>query len=203
MFEHVINRLPSQSALQMRGRDERRCAIYARPEGHAARNLYELAEMALKELCGRGAFDDRWTFTGIGCLTPQPAVDLGGGHVLEFTPKMSEEAYTGFVRSLDLGVSLMYSPHPSVVPFEFATTGAMVVTNTFCNRPADWYAGISRNIVPCEPTLPGVISALEHALGRVEDFDGRAQNTLLPANADWPQVFDSVFLERTVGGLLA
>ena len=201
-FEHVINRLPSQSASDMRARRQRNCAVYARPEAHACRNLYELAELALKQLCGRGAFDDRWTFTGLGCLAPTAPVELGGGHRLEFTPKMSEEAYTGFVRSLDLGISLMYAPHPSVIPFEFATTGALVVTNTFSNRPADWYAGICGNLVPCEPTLPGTVAAIEAALERMEDFDGRADGALLPANADWPQVFDEAFLAETVGRLL-
>ena len=89
-----------------------------------------------------------------------------------------------------------------MVPFEFATTGALVVTNTFCNRPAEWFEAISQNIVPCEPTLPGVIAAVEAALARVEDFDARADNILIPDNADWPQVFDASFLEGTVGRLL-
>ncbi len=202
VFEHVINRLPSQSALDMRSRRTRNCAVYARPEAHACRNLYEIAELALKQLCAAGRFDDRWTFTGLGCLDATPPVELGGGHRLEFTPKMSEEAYTGFVRSLDLGISLMYAPHPSVIPFEFATTGALVVTNTFSNRPASWYAGICENIVPCEPTLPGAMASIEAALARIEDFDARAAGALLPANADWPQVFDDEFLEGTVGRLL-
>ncbi len=201
-FEHVINRLPSQSASDMRTRRSRTCAVYARPEGHASRNLYELAELALKELCARGVFDERWSFTGLGCLAPMPPVELGGGRRLEFVPKMTEEAYTGFVRQLDLGVSLMYAPHPSVIPFEFATTGAMVVTNTFSNRPADWYAAFSDNIVPCEPTLPAVIAAIEAAVARVEDFDARAACALLPANADWPQVFDAAWLDATVGPML-
>ncbi len=202
VFEHVVNRLPTQSALQMRARDTRTLALYARPEGHAGRNLYELAELALKQLCGQGLFDNRWRFVGLGCLAPLPPVELGGGHVLEFMQKMGEETYAGFMRGLDIGVSLMYAPHPSVVPFEFATTGALVVTNTFCNRPPDWLTDVSQNIVPCEPTLPGVIAALEQALARVEDFDSRAEHALLPANADWPQVFDAAFLEGSVGRLL-
>lgn len=202
VFEHVINRLPGQSASDMRGRRTRNCAVYARPEGHAARNLYELAELALKDLCARGRFDARWSFTGLGCLTPTAPVELGGGRRLEFVPKMSEEAYAGFVRQLDLGISLMYAPHPSVIPFEFATTGALVVTNTFSNRPARWYAGFSDNIVPCEPTLPAVTAAIEAALDRVDDFDARAAAALTPANADWPQVFDAAWLDETVGPVL-
>ncbi|MBE7218037.1 MAG: hypothetical protein INR64_06170 [Caulobacteraceae bacterium] len=202
VFEHVVQRLPHQSAADMRARRTRQCAIYARPEGHAARNLYELVELALKELCGRGAFDGRWSFTGLGCLAPTPPVDLGGGRRLVFAPKLGETEYAALVRQLDLGISLMYAPHPSVMPFEFATTGAMVVTNTFSNRPAGWFEGVSRNIVAGEPTVPGVVAAIEAALARVDDFDARAANAYSPAVADWPQVFDVAFLEDTVGRLL-
>ena len=158
--------------------------------------------LGLKDLCARGRFGSEWTFTGLGCLAPTAPEDLGCGHMLEFTPKMTEEAYAGFVRALDLGVSLMYAPHPSVIPFEFATTGALVVTNTFSNRPAEWFRSYSDNILPCEPTVPGAVASIEAALDRMEDFDSRAANTLLPANADWPQVFDRAFLEGTVGRLL-
>ena len=201
-FEHVVARLPHQSASDMRARRTRQCAIYARPEGHAARNLYELVELALKDLCGRGAFDPRWSFTGLGCLAPTPPVDLGGGHRLVFAPKLGETDYAALVRQLDLGISLMYAPHPSVMPFEFATTGAMVVTNTFSNRPAAWFDGVSKNIVAGEPTVPGVVAAIEAALARMDDFDARAANAYSPPVADWPQVFDTAFLDDTVGRLL-
>ena len=202
VFEHVIARLPAQSANDIKGRAERTLAVYARPEGHACRNLYELAELALKTLCAQGRFDERWRFVGLGSLTPLQPVDLGGGRILNFEPKMTEESYRRFVRDLDVGVSLMYAPHPSVVPFEFATTGALVVTNTFSNRPPEWFARISPNLVPCEPTLAGVIAGLDAALERVEDYEARVEGALIPANADWPQVFDTTFLDTTVGRLL-
>ena len=180
VFEHVIARLPPQSANDIRGRPTRTLALYARPEGHACRNLYELAELALKTLCAQGRFDARWRFVGLGSLTPLEPVDLGGGHALRFEPKMTEESYRRFVRDLDIGVSLMYAPHPSVIPFEFATTGALVVTNTFSNRPPEWFARISPNLVACEPTLAGVIAGLEAALARVEDYEARVEGALIP-----------------------
>ena len=96
----------------------------------------------------------------------------------------------------------MYAPHPSVIPFEFATTGALVVTNTYSNRPAAWFEGVSRNFVPCAPNLPGVIGALEAALARVEDHESRATHALVPPEADWPEVFTAAFLDDTVGRLL-
>jgi hypothetical protein len=202
VFEHVLNRLPRQTAADMKARRGRTLALYARPEGHAARNLYELAELALKTLCAQGRFDGRWRFVGLGALKPTPPVDLGGGCVLEFTPKLSEADYRRCLGGLDIGVSLMYAPHPSVIPFEFATTGALVVTNTFSNRQPEWFAKISPNLVACEPTLPGVTAGLEAALARVEDVEARAAGALIPVVEDWPQVFDAAFLDGSVGRLV-
>lgn len=195
VFEHVINILPQQSPQEMRAKQERLCAIYARPEGHAARNLYEFVELALEKLCLDGHFGPQWRFIGLGGLTDIPPVDLGGGHKLEFKQKMSEEEYIAYASAIDLGLSLMYAPHPSVVPFEFCTTGAVVVTNTFQNRPPAFFEAISSNIVTCEPNLDSFIDAIKRALVKVEDFDARAANAFHPQKVRWDQVFNADFVK--------
>lgn len=200
-FDHIINVLPNASAPELAGRSERVCAIYARPEGHAARNLYEFVEIALRRLCTAGRFAANWRFVGLGCLTPLPPVNLGGGHQLKFVQKMPEEDYVRFVRGLDLGISLMYAPHPSVVPFEFATTGALVVTNVFENRPADYFQALSANFIACEPTIDAVAGAIEAALARVEDFEARVAAAYRPERRTWADVFGPAFLDRTIGQL--
>lgn len=202
VFEHVINVLPRQELADVSARGERVLAFYARPETHASRNLYEIAELALRRLCTAGAFDRRWRFFGLGCLADLPAIDLGGGHRLEFVKKMPEADYVGFMQTLDIGLSLMYAPHPSLMPYEFATTGALVVTNTFENRTRRYFERISRNFVPCDPTIEGVSKAIREALGRVEDFPTRLANAYRPQARDWTQTFDDRFLDRTVGRLL-
>ena len=201
VFEQPINLLPFQSQQALAQRSERILALYARPEGHAARNLYEIAELALRELCSTGRLDDRWSIIGLGCLSQLPAVKLGGGHVLEFFPKMAEDEYVARMTALDIGISLMYSPHPSLVPFEFATTGALVVTNTFQNRPAEFFRARSANIIPCEPTVTGVRIAIEKALLRIDDFDTRVRNAYRPQST-WESTFSSEFVRSNIGPLL-
>lgn len=201
-FDHVINVLPLQTLAEMATRKDRICAVYARPEGHAARNLYEMIELALRQLCRSRRFGPMWRFIGLGCLTKLPPVDLGGGHKLEFFQKMPEEEYTTLARSIDLGISLMYSPHPGVVPFEFCSTGAVVVTNIFENRPKEFFARISSNIITCEATVISLVAAIEGALDRVEDFQARRENAYRPPSLDWSATFSEKFILSTLGQVL-
>lgn len=201
VFEHVINVLPLQTVEDFAERTDRRVVLYARPEGHAARNLYEIAELALRKLCGSKRFGPEWSFLGIGSLTDIPPVDLGGGHELTFVKKLPVQDYVNLMCSFDIGISLMYAPHPSVVPFEFVTTGALVVTNTYENRTESYFASISPNFVVCEPTIDGVVSAIETALARVDD-PVRFKNAYAAPCRSWHETFDDKFLDNSVGRLL-
>lgn len=198
VFEHVPTRLTLQPA---RDRETRTLALYARPEMHAARNLFELAYLALRRLCAEGLFDDRWRFVGLGSLGPDHALPLSPEHQLEMVQKMPLEAYERFMSSIDVGVSLMLAPHPSVVPFEFAATGAVVVTNTYENRSERDLQGICPNIVPCRPTLEGVETALRTAVARAEDFETRARQRLVLPDRSWARTFDGLFLDAVYGSL--
>ena len=100
---------------------------------------------------------------------------------------------------MDVGVSLMYAPHPSVIPFEFATTGALVVTNVYENRSGEQLRAICGNIIPCESSLPGVIQAIREAVSRVADFSARQAQAYVPASASWREVFNKAFVESFAG----
>jgi hypothetical protein len=194
VFEHRINKLPSQTARGMAARKNRVCAIYARPEAHAARNVLEIIVMALQELCEREVFGPEWSFVGLGALSKIPPVTLGGGHELKLLQKLPEDEYRQLMSEMDIGLSLMYAPHPSVVPFEFATTGAIVVTNTYENRSAEQLRQICGNIVPCELSVESLADALITALERVEQFDQRESHIYRPPASSWDAVFSHGFL---------
>ncbi|MBE7210363.1 MAG: hypothetical protein INR65_05040 [Gluconacetobacter diazotrophicus] len=199
LFEHHINRLPGQTARAMATRRDRLLVAYARPEAHAARNLFEIVVLALEQLCARGAFGPEWFFVGLGCLSDLPDIDLGGGHNMRLVPKMSREDYVAFMGSVDIGISLMSAPHPSVVPFELATTGALVVTNTYENRSAADLAAICANIVPCDESLSGVVAALAEAASRVDDFAERERRTYRPENPPWDRIFSPAMVREIFG----
>jgi hypothetical protein len=196
VFNHKVNRLPSGTVASMKGRTERLLALYARPEGHAARNLFEIALLALRGACEAHEFGPEWRFLGLGALSDLQPINLGGGHSLHLEQKLSEEDYVKRMSTLDIGISLMFAPHPSVVPFEFATTGALVITNTYENRSRDDLTRICKNFVPCEPSVEGVRGALREAVARVEHFEARCRDIYEPPHASWREVFSSAFIHE-------
>ena len=199
VFEHRINQLVVQTADEMRSRRERVLVAYARPEGHAARNMFELLVLALQQVCDEGLFGPEWRFVGLGALTEIEEVSLGGNHVLVMHPKMTEEQYTSYIRSMDIGISLMFAPHPSVMPFEFATTGALVVTNSYENRSEAELAAISGNIVAGRPSIQGIVGALRQAVARVPDVEQRVKNAYKPGISSWDNIFNDALLQEVFG----
>lgn len=198
VFEHKVNLLPVQTAATMSSRQRRILAVYARPEAHAARNLLELVIIALQALCTAGAFGAEWSFIGVGALSRVPPVQLGGGHELVLRQKLPEEEYRQMMAGMDIGISLMSAPHPSVMPFEFATTGALVITNTYENRSESELRQICANIIPCRQTVSSLGEALREALARVADVGARERNALRPVSVSWNEIFSEAFLENII-----
>jgi hypothetical protein len=199
VFEHVPARLKAGRKATSAGKQHRTLAFYARPESHASRNLFEIGLAALRRACQGGVFDARWRFVGLGSLQEPLRIELGGGHELQLIQKMSIEEYERFVSDIDVGLSLMYAPHPGLVHFEFAAAGAMVVTNTFENRPAELLAAMSANLVPCAPTIEAVQAAITTAAERAEDFEARRKNRLVLPDLKWRDVFSPAFVDSVFG----
>ncbi len=199
VFEHRINRLAEQSVAQMLRQGERVLVTYARPEGHAARNMFEILILALRRVCGEGGFGPEWSFIGLGALSELEPITLSDQHKLVIHAKMTEEEYTRYVNKMDIGVSLMYAPHPSVVPFEFATTGALVVTNEYENRSAKELAAISPNIIAGRPTVDGIAACLREAIRRVPDAKRRAAGIYKVATSSWTDIFNDEILDTVCG----
>ena len=60
---------------------------------------------------------------------------------MELHPRAPQAGYGGFLREHDVGLALMFTPHPSLVPLEMASAGLVTVTNTFENKTADGDGG--------------------------------------------------------------
>lgn len=106
----------------------RRIMVYGRPE--VARNLFPTAVEALDLFLSRaGLTPDQVILDSVGLR--HPPVHLSGGHVLTSRGKLPYEEYPAYLSSVDLGLSLMLSPHPSHPPLEMAAAGARVVTNGY------------------------------------------------------------------------
>ena len=165
----------------------RTLALYSRPV--VARNMFELAALALSRALDEGVFEGReWNFYGIGL--GGTTIEFKSGRSLKQLPRMNLRDYVRAVGSFDLGLSLMASPHPSLLPFDLGGSGAIVVTNTWETKQQSYFDSICTNIIAKPPTLDMVVGGLREAVKRVEDFEARhdaAMNMNYPLN--WGQVF--------------
>ncbi len=135
----------------------RRLALYGRPE--VARNMYATAIEALAlfiEAERLGPQDIAPVSVGMS----HDPVHLPRGVTLASLGKLPWEEYPGYLLGTDLGLSLMYSPHPSHPPIEMAASGVRVVTNHF--GPKD-LSRLSPAILSAPATAPALAAALRRA----------------------------------------
>jgi hypothetical protein len=188
-FQNAITDVGPVGREELAGRTSRRLLFYARPESHAARNMFELGVVALSEAIRRGIFSDEWEFFGIGTVASGTELPLAGGKVLRLLPRQSQDRYAETLVSHDVGLSLMYTPHPSLVPIEMAAAGMTVVTNAFANKTEDALRKVSANLFAVPPTIPGIVEGLERAVRRTADLDARAEGSNVRWSKDWNQSF--------------
>ena len=139
------------------GGPPRKLALYGRPE--VERNMYSTAVEALSlfiQAESLGPKDIELISVG---LRHRP-VSLPRGVTLKSLGKLPWSAYPDFLLNTDLGLSLMYSPHPSHPPIEMAASGVRVVTNSF--GPKD-LSLLSPAILSAEPTAQALALALAQA----------------------------------------
>lgn len=197
VFRHAITRMQPPALEELRGRATRRLLFYARPEAHAARNLFELGFIALARAVREGVFDERWEFHGIGLGFAMDDMELHGtGVKMRMVRRLDLDGYKRFVGGCDLGLSLMYSPHPSVPPYEMAAAGLATVTNTCENKTAEVLAGICGNLVPCELSIDGIVAGLRRAVARVEDLPARIAGAKLNWPTSWDESFNPGVMEK-------
>jgi hypothetical protein len=203
VFEHALSipRPPRPDEL-VRGAT-RRLLFYARPEAHAARNLFEIGVAALRRAVQDGAFDDGdWTFDGVGSLATETSIKLGQGKFLTIKPRLTLGAYAQALREYEVGLSMQYAPHPGVVHFEMALSGMVTVTNTFSNRsPADLLA-ISSNLVPVEPSTEAVALGLAEAASRSRDVEACVRGATGTWSTSWDESFDEDVMSAVEAELL-
>ncbi len=93
-------------------------------------------------------------------------------------------------------MSLMLSPHPSLVPLEMAAGGLVTVTNTYENKTKEKLSSISSNIIAVPPTLEGLASGIGSAAERVFDYDARIAGTDVHWPASWDEAFTPEFMQK-------
>ncbi|GAC1440335.1 MAG: hypothetical protein NVSMB51_19520 [Solirubrobacteraceae bacterium] len=196
-FQNAITPVEPPAAGELSARRSRRLLFYARPEPHAARNMFELGVLALSRALEEGAFRGAdWEFHGIGSLTAGRRLELGSGAVLELLARSEQSSYAEVLREHDIGLALMLTPHPSLVPIEMASAGLLTVTNSFENKTAAALSAISPNLITTRATIAGVAAGLAEAARGVDDFERRADGSRVQWSSDWQRSLDEPLMRR-------
>jgi hypothetical protein len=143
--------------------------FYSRP--HNVRNLFWRGAEAIGAAIEQGVFDEaEWVFHFVGKDTPELVLPRG------IRPRIAHNlpwpAYAALVRRVDVGLSLMYTPHPSYPPLDLAASGAVVVTNCFGNKTC--LKRYSRNILCVGPAVSDLVDGLREAVTLAADTKARA-----------------------------
>ncbi|MCB0859808.1 MAG: glycosyltransferase [Solirubrobacterales bacterium] len=200
-FQNAITPVTAPPAADLSARKTRRLLFYARPEAHAARNMFEIGLMALQQAVEQGVFGPEWTFHGIGTVEGQSRLRLTDEIALEILPRTSQADYGELLAGHDLGLSLMLTPHPSLPPLEMASAGMLTVTNSCENKTAEKLQAISTNLITAPPTVPGVVSALAEAAAAIGDGDRRVAGSSVDWSSDWETSLGPDVMERVSGFL--
>ncbi|MGQ0565156.1 MAG: rhamnosyltransferase WsaF family glycosyltransferase [Gemmobacter sp.] len=134
----------------------RRLAVYGRPA--VPRNMFPTAVEALNLfLAAEGLTPDQIELVSVGMLHDR--ISLTGGHALASLGKLPLHDYPPWLRTVDIGLSLMLSPHPSHPPLEMAASGVRVVTNRFANKDLG-------RLTPAILSMPGTPEGIAEGLSR-------------------------------------
>lgn len=129
---------------------ERTIVCYARPEGHAARNLFDILVMGLEEAFALlGPRRHSWRAIGIGAAKPT-RIPIGD-QTLNIIERGSMADYRQLLARSRVGVAPMYAPHPSIVPLDMAAAGLEVITTKYSTKSQASFRRISSRIFCVEP----------------------------------------------------
>jgi glycosyltransferase involved in cell wall biosynthesis len=197
-FENAITPIDPPSAQRLASRRRRRLLFYARPEPHAARNMFELGLLALSRALADGVFESGWDLHGIGTVERPRGISLGGGATLRLLPRSDQRSYAELLAEHDVGLALMYTPHPSLVPIEMASAGMLAVTNSFENKTPEAMSAISPNLITAAPSVQGVVAGLREAAARVDHYAERVQASRVSWSRSWDDSFPDALLDRVI-----
>lgn len=152
---------------------KRKLVFYARAR-NADRNLFQFGVEVVEAAITRGIIDlQQWEVMLVGRDIPDLRLD-DGGYAPQRHENLSWTAYAELAGQTDLALCLMYTPHPSYPPFDFAASGAVVITNRFGNKQD--LSGYSANILCGNLNLEAMLETLARGLVLAADAPRRSAN---------------------------
>lgn len=173
---------------------KRRFAFYARPNN--LRNLFYLGLKTIEAAIAQGVLDpSEWDILLVGKDIPD--LEFSGGVVAQRLQNLSWADYSELVGTIDVGLSLMSTPHPSYPPLDLAASGAVVVTNIFGNKQD--LSGYCANLICAPADTESLIQALAKAVTLAKNRDLRKRNFDASGLCrDWNQALGHVLAQMDV-----
>ncbi|GJE16947.1 class I SAM-dependent methyltransferase [Methylobacterium marchantiae] len=168
-------------------RQKRNFFFYARPNN--ARNLYLLGLETLNAAVEQGILEpNEWNIHFIG--RDLPLMTFPGGMPITIVESLPWDKYVAMLRSMDLGLSLMLTPHPSYPPLDLAACGAVAVTNSYGSKLS--LSTYSDNLICAEPTVDALLEGLRSGVSLVKNGPDRTANYERQGlNRSWEQTMAS------------
>ena len=182
-LQNAITPVPAPIAVELAGAAGRRPLFYARPEPHAARNLFELGVIALERAARGSASRGGWELDGIGTVPGRARIALGGARALELLPRPTRRL-CGRLREHDVGLALMYTPHSEPGAARDGLGRVAHRDQRFENKTAGEMEPIFSDLICAEPTIGSVAAALRGALGAVADVERRVHGSAVAWSRD-------------------
>jgi len=169
----------------------RTLVVYAR--SHADRNAYSLTIDSLSIAVCKLVFGlnaTGWNFIGLESLHRQDIIlgtQCGMAVTMRIMENVPEPMYLQILRTGDVGLSLMISPHPSLPPFDFASAGLITVTNSFLTKDAASFQNVSKNFVVVQPFPDNIAAGLKLAVQMSENITFRQEGA---SGINWERHWD-------------
>jgi glycosyltransferase involved in cell wall biosynthesis len=104
-----------------------------------------------------------------------------------------EPDYVNLLNQMDLGLSLILSPHPGYITLQMAASGAVVITNQYENKKS--LRSTCENIICVEPSVVALVEALASGVALTNEprlrLEHYRKNSI---ERDWHSSFNSVLL---------
>ena len=170
---------------------KRTLVFYARPNN--LRNLFYFGVEVLEDAIAKGVLDtDAWDIVFVGKDVPE--LVFSNGYVPRRYQNLAWAEYAELAGSVDVGLCLMVSVHPSYPPLDLAASGAVVVTNRW-GAKTDLNA-YSRNILCGDLSREAMVATLADGLRLAADEPARTQNHLSCGIAtDWRDALRDIVAE--------
>ena len=157
---------PSVDQSQKNDRGPYKVFFYARP--HHWRNGFELGAIAMCKL--KDKLGSKVQIVAAGQQWDPAHYGLAG--VVENLGLMSYHETAELYRTCDVGLAMMFTRHPSYLPFEFMASGCMVVSNV--NIATSWFLKDGEN---CLLALPSASYIAETIARGLQDHELRQRIT--------------------------